>query len=160
MRCSSISNKYSHGNRAQFPSEPKTNRNPSVFFDKSQNIIPSTGSSILNNLPAVSIGISGKVAYFLVPPVLEDVLDGDLALFRRLHIFQIPRLVLWEKASIVSSGRGGEPVDLVHLFAYLPSLLEPCRTVDCDGDVENRGRQGKAAGLNSAKSVSNCLNTH
>lgn len=91
--------------------------------------------------------ITGKVPNLLVPPVLQNILDGDLVILLAFSFFGAARLMFWEEASVVCASRSGEPVYLINLFADLSALFKPCCAVDCDGDVENRGSKGEATEL-------------
>lgn len=102
---------------------------------------------LFHTLPAIPMCVAGKVSNLLVPPMLQNILDGDLVFLLDFPFFSTSRIMFWEEASVVCASRSGEPVYLINLFADLSALFEPCSAVDCDGDVENGGGKGEATEL-------------
>jgi hypothetical protein len=91
--------------------------------------------------------VAGKVRNLLVPPVLQDIFHRDLFFLLASSFLKRLMFMFWEKASVVCASRSSEPVYLVNLFTDLPALFESCRTVNCDGDVQDGGGKGEATEL-------------
>jgi hypothetical protein len=91
--------------------------------------------------------ITGKIPNLLVPPVLQNIFDRDLVFFLGFPFFKGSRYMFWVESAVICASRSGEPVYLIDLLTDLPALFKPRCAMDCNGDVEDGGGNGKATEL-------------
>lgn len=72
--------------------------------------------------------------HFLVPPMLQNFLHGDLSIVLMKAVLQSSWNILWSKATVICTGGGGDPIYLIDLFADCPTLFQTVGAVDCDCD--------------------------
>lgn len=122
-----------------------------LLLHQVHNAPPAFSSGIPHILPPRLMRLPRQLLNLCIPPMLENLLDGDRAFSRREAIFQGAGDIFREIPTIIGTGRPREPIYLVDLFANDAPLFEAVCAVDGDCYVERGSGEGESANLSRKK---------